>query len=169
MGWLQEPAFTGSANSVQVVVSDLSGVPVSRADAALTVQVSFGSARVTLPLLPVKAPGELRAELIPTEPGTYAFHVTGTVLSRAIDVAATCSDRTFSCVAAASDVQFPAKDPSNVEIADGLARALARAQRATDAASNARTIAIAAIVLAALVLAAGAGAGLRARRRRARE
>ncbi len=112
MGWLQEPALTGSENSVQVDVSDLSGASVSRANVALAVQISFGETRITLPLLPVERPGEFSALLIPTQPGTYAFRVTGTVRSRAIDVAASCSNRTFDCVTAAADLQFPTKDPA---------------------------------------------------------
>jgi hypothetical protein len=171
MGWLQEPAFTGSENSVQVAVSDLSGSPVGGADVALAVQVSFGDARITLPLLPVKQPGEFGAVLIPTQPGRYAFRVTGTVHGRGIDAASACSDRSFDCVTAATEVQFPAKEPANVDVVQGLSRALLRAQRATDAADSARGIAIGAIALSVLVLVVGVGvgAGVRGRRRSERD
>jgi hypothetical protein len=169
IGWLQEPAFTGSENAIQIDVSDLGGAPISGADASLAVQVSFGTVRVTLPLPPVKIRGEFRAVLIPTEPGAYVFHVTGTVRGRAIDATATCSDRTFDCVSPASDVQFPAGNASNAEVVQGLARALIRVQRATDAADSARSIATGAIALSALVLVVGVGVGVRGRRRSERE
>jgi len=164
LGWGEEPPLTGLRNFVEVAVSDASGAPVSDLGDSATVEVSFGEERITLPLLPAERPGEFRAVLVPTRPGTYAFHLTGTVKGRAIDATSTCSEETFECVAAASEVQFPVKDPSTGELAQRLDRELPRAEGAEDSADSAERIAIAALVLAALALAGALWFGLRARR-----
>lgn len=165
MGWRDEPPFAGFDNSVEVGVSDASGTPVKDVGGELEVEVSFGGARIRLPLRPTEEPGDLLAAIVPTRPGTYAFHVTGTVKGRAIDTRATCSDRTFECVSPVSEVQFPAKDPSAGEVAQRLGRGLSRTQQAADTADSARSVAIGAIVVAALALAAVVGIGVRGRRK----
>src|SRR5262245_4288619 len=64
IGWGDEPAFSGLKNSVEVDISDLSGMPLSDIGGSLGVEVSFGEARVRLPLLPVREkPGKVRAWL----------------------------------------------------------------------------------------------------------
>jgi len=153
IGWGEEPAFTGSRNSVVVAVSDAGG-PLKEAGASLSVEVTFGSERVTLPLEPAfSRPHEYRAWLVPTRAGTYTFHVTGKVKDQAIDVSSTCSDRTFDCVAEASDIQFPAKDPSAGQLSDRIDRALPRAELATAAAWRAQAIAVAALAVSVLTAA----------------
>jgi hypothetical protein len=164
LGWGSEPPLTGLANSVEVAVSDPSGGPVSDLGDAPRVEVSFGDARISLPLVPAGRPGEFRAVLVPTRPGTYAFRVVATAEGRTIDAAATCSEATFECVTASTEVQFPAKDPSAGEIAQRLDRELSRAEEAGGTADSARTIAIAALVLAAFAIATALRFGLRARR-----
>lgn len=163
IGWQDEPAFTGSKNAVSVAIADARGGPApDLAGAALSVEVSFGDARVVLPLNPVWGrPGEFRAWLIPTRPGTYAFHITGRIKDQTVDVQSTCSEKTFNCVSDASELQFPAKDPSTGQLADSVSRALPRADRAVSAASSARTLAIAGLVVAVLALAAAIGIGAR--------
>jgi hypothetical protein len=166
IGWGHEPAIAGSENFVQVTVANnRSGGPIL--NATLAVQVSYGDARMSLPLLPAGGQlGEYDAVIVPTEAGTYGLHVSGTVNGSPIEVAATCSERTFDCVTPVSEVQFPVRTPSGAELGQGLARALLRAQRASDSASTARTIGIAAIALAVLALAGGVGLGLRGGRAR---
>jgi hypothetical protein len=165
MGWGEEPARSGSENFVEVGVSDASGAPVKARAGALEVEVSFGDAVSTLPLVPGDAPGQFRAVIVPTRPGTYGFHVTGAIKGRNIDAQAMCSARTFDCVTDISEVQFPARDPSTGQLAQRLTRALPRAERAEDRADSARGIALAAIVVAALALVAAAALGLRGRRK----
>jgi len=162
IGWGDEPAFSGFRNSVVVDVADAAGGPVKDLDGPLTVEVSFGDERLTLPLVPDgQRPGEVRAWLVPTRPGTYTFHITGKVKGQTIDATSTCSDSTFDCVTDVSEIQFPAKDPSTGQLADRVSRALPRAEQAQAAAASARTIAIAAIAVAALALAAAIGFGVR--------
>jgi|SRR6266850_4329370 len=158
IGWGDEPAFSGFKNSVVVDVADAAGAPVKDLDGPLTVEVSFGDERLTLPLVPDgQRPGEVHAWLVPTRPGTYTFHITGRVKGQAIDATSTCSDSTFDCVTDVSEVQFPAKDPSTGQLADRIGRALPRAEQAHGAAAAARNVAIAAILLALLALAAAIG------------
>lgn len=162
IGWGDEPTFTGSRNSVEVDLSDAAGKPVTDPEASLSVEVSFGDQRFALPLLPAgERSGKYRAWLVPTRPGTYTFHITGNVKGQAIDATSTCSDRTFDCVRDASEIQFPAKDPSAGQLAERVSRALPRAERALDAAASARTIALVAIAVAALALIAALGLGAR--------
>src|SRR3954454_13644523 len=90
MGWAVEPPYSGSLNHVEVEVGDRSGAPatgpagglgggVGRCTAgAMDVDVTFGRALASMPLFPAGARGKLSAAIIPTRPGTYAFHVTGT-------------------------------------------------------------------------------------------
>jgi hypothetical protein len=153
MGWLREPAFTGTENAAQVDVSDLSGAPISRGGAVLTVQVMYGSAVVTLPLLPVQRPGEFQAVLIPTQAGRYTFRVSGTIRNQPIGAESTCSSSTFNCVSPASQIEFPAAGQSNTQLVQGLVRALGRAHSAEDAADTARAIAIVALAITAVAAA----------------
>lgn len=166
LGWGSEPAISGSENFVDVGITGASGGPAAGARAALQVEVSFGAARTTLPLVPGEAPGRFRAVLVPTRPGGYAFHVTGTLDGRAIDVRAACSERTFDCVTPASEVQFPVKAPSSGELAQRVERELPRAERAADSAQSAKRVAVAALVVAALALAGAVTLAVRGRRKR---
>ena len=157
IGWGDEPAFTGSRNSVVVSISDAAG-PLKEPGGALTVEITFGSERITLPLQPAFGrPHEFHAWLVPTRAGTYTFHITGKVKTQNIDVTTTCGEKTFHCVVEASEIQFPAKDPSVGQLAERMDRALPRADRATAAAERAQWLAIAAL----LVSIVGAGLGMR--------
>ena len=168
IGWGDEPVFSGAKNSVEVDVSEATGAPVTDPGGSLTAEVSFGDERIVLPLQPSgQRPGKFRAWLVPTRPGTYTFHITGTVKGQTIDTSSTCSDKTFDCVTDVSDVQFPAKDPSAGQLAESVSRALPRAERAMDTAAGARNVAMAAIGVAALALAAAIGLGVRKGRKAA--
>jgi len=155
IGWGDEPAFTGFRNAVELdVVETAGGAVPDLTGAAMTVDVSFGDQHVALPLRPVfRQPGKLRAFLLPTRAGTYSFHFSGTIKGLAIEATSTCSDTTFACVADAAAIQFPAKDPSTGQLAERMDRTLPRADAASSGASLARTIAIAAFIVAVLALA----------------
>jgi len=155
IGWGDEPAFTGFRNAVELdVVETAGGAVPDLTGAAMTVDVSFGDQHVALPLRPVfRQPGKLRAFLLPTRAGTYSFHFSGTIKGLAIEATSTCSDTTFACVADAAAIQFPAKDPSTGQLAERMDRTLPRADAASSGASVARTIAIAAFIVAVLALA----------------
>ena len=91
IGWGDEPALSGLKNSVEVDISE-AGVPVSDVGGALAVEVMFGEKQTRLPLSPVRdRPGKVRAWLVPTRPGTYTFHIIGTVKGQPVDTTSTCS------------------------------------------------------------------------------
>lgn len=165
LGWVGEPAYSGSRNAVEVHVEDSAGRPVADPRGSLRVEVSFGDARRDLALEPAGEAGRYEAAIVPTRPGTYAFHVTGTLRGRRIDVAATCSERTFECVEGGDAIQFPVADPAASELDRKLDRALLRARAAEDDAAQAQNLAIGALIAAALALVAACGLALRRARR----
>jgi hypothetical protein len=166
LGWVDEPPLSGEANAVEVGVSEAGGGRVAVPAGALSVEVSSAGAATTLPLVPADEGGGLRAVIVPTRPGTYAFHATGAIRGKPVDAQATCGDSTFDCVADASEVEFPAKDPSPAQVAQRLERELPRAEAAADDADSARTLAVLALVVAALSLTLAIVMGVRLRRRR---
>lgn len=129
VGWADEPAFAGFRNAAQVEVmratgEDDEGTPVT--NAKLKVEVLFGDAKATEKTEPLDlrpafgSPGEYQASLVPTRPGTYTFHVFGTIGRTSFDQTFTSSDDTFNDVRNPTEVEFPAKDPSRGELAQKL-------------------------------------------------
>jgi hypothetical protein len=107
-------------------------------------------------------PGEYRAPLVPTRPGTYSFRFTGTIRGDEIDETFTSSETTFDSPKDATAIAFPAKDPSPGQLAERLDRESARVRSlqasladAGDDASQARVVAFAGIALAVLALVVG--------------
>jgi hypothetical protein len=165
VGWADEPAFVGFKNAVSVAITDKAGSPVVDAGAPLTVEVSFGEQRISLPLEPMRQrPGEFRAWLLPTRSGTYAFRITGTISGQHIEATSICSDKTFHCVTDATAIQFPAKDPSLGDLAERVGRTLPRAERAGEAATSARLLAALATIAAGAALVSALVALNRSRR-----
>ncbi|HZN15468.1 MAG TPA: hypothetical protein VFB78_14445 [Acidimicrobiales bacterium] len=172
VGWGDEPAYSGFKNSVSLGIEDANGKPVNDVTDTLKVEVSSGTQKTTLTMEPnfeigeFGDPGDYRAWMVPTRSGTYTFHFTGTIHGDAIDETFKSSETTFDDIKAASEVEFPAKDPTNGELAQRLeraeTRATASAKKAKDDAGTARTFGIVGIALGAL----GLVVGLSARSRR---
>ena len=165
VGWGEEPALVGVKNEVSLVVTDTAGTPVADPAAALNVEISFGPERVVRALVPRGSAGAFTAAVVPTRAGTYAFHVTGAVRGTTVDLTSTCSDRTFDCVRDATEIEFPAGDPSLGQLTARLDREAARASRRAAAVAVARTAAWGAVAVACVALAL-AGLALRGRGRR---
>jgi hypothetical protein len=106
VGWRDEPTFADQPNAVELTAVDSAGVQVVDPDSALSATVTFGDATVVRPMVFV-GPGDYVAPLVPTQAGTYSFHIEGTLAGETVDFEATCSDTTFDCVAAADEVEFP--------------------------------------------------------------
>ncbi len=129
VGWATEPAYAGFGNEVQVIISH-GNEPVE--DAELEAVVAFGAedAETTTDPLPLEpgldSPGEYLAYLIPSRPGTYSFHVTGTVEGEELDETFTSGEDTFSDVSNPSEAEFPAQDPTRGELSEKLDRLSAR-------------------------------------------
>jgi hypothetical protein len=160
VGWREEPAYAGLPNEVDVTVLDAKGVPVVDPQADLTATVSFGDSTLVRPLL-AGAPGEYRAPVVPTQPGTYAFHVSGAVRGQVVDVSATCSDATFACVTDGAEVEIP---PRRAVTANRTASGPVVAEPASTDTSTATALAIVAIGLGLIALAVAVVFGLRTRR-----
>jgi len=165
MGWLQEPAYVGSQNAVQVIVKTKAGNPVADLQSgALSVVVSTAGAQTAaMPLDPsldpdtgLGRPGEYLAWLIPTIPGNYTFHLTGSIHQQTVDETYTSSDTTFNPVDDPTSAQFPAKLPTLTELSTQSERVASRASDALAAASSASSDANRAL----LVGGALGGAGL---------
>jgi hypothetical protein len=186
VGFGTEPAYAGQLNSVQLLLSDGSGHPVAELRSGLEVSVSFGDQTQSYPIEPnfevgeFGTPGDYRAWFIPTRPGQYAFHFTGTVNGQQVDETFRSGPRTFDDVHDPSEVEFPVKDPSVGEVAERIDREVPRlessidevrataastAASASDDASSARTLAVVALAVGALGLVVGVAALFQGRRR----
>lgn len=180
VGWLEEPAFAGFQNAVQFRVADADDEPVE--DAQLQVEVLFGdeTSDVKTEALPLEpafgSPGEYHADIIPTEAGTYTFHIVGTIAGAEFDELYTSGEAgvderstgTYNDVREPTEVQFPAKYGSTAQLdqklAAGTERAMVVAEGADDAAGTATLLAIIALAVAVV----GSGAALLTRPRKAR-
>jgi len=146
IGWVREPTYVGQLNAVQVVIRDAKGNPVSdlSADDLKVVVSAAGQQSDPMSLAPtfdedtgLGIPGDYEAPIIPTAPGDYTFHVTGTIHSTKIDETVTSSDTTFDAVVDPSAVQFPNKLPALGDLATKVDRVDARVQAQASAASDA--------------------------------
>jgi len=169
LGWVHEPTYVGQLNAVQVVIKDAKGNPVSdlSADDLKVVVSTAGQQSDPMSLAPtfdedtgLGIPGDYEAPMIPTAPGDYTFHVTGTIHSTKIDETATSSDTTFDSVVDPSAVQFPSKLPAVGDLATRLERVDARAQSQLSAANDAKSSAQGALVVGIAVGGAGVLIGL---------
>jgi hypothetical protein len=176
VGWGDEPAYSSFKNSIQVTLSEANGgAPVTDLGDTLKVEVTKGSDRATLPLVAnfrvgaFGTPGDYRAWLTPTRPGTYTFHFTGTVRGQSVDETFTSSKTTFNDVEDVATSEFPAKDPSTGELATRLDREVPRLERqAASAGDDARRLAVVGVIVGAIGVVVGAAAlaiGARATRR----
>jgi hypothetical protein len=182
VGFGDEPAYTGEKNSVQMLLHDANDKPVTDLGDTLEVDVTqAGSTDDTQKLSMTMGPnfevgedgtpGDYRAWFIPTAPGPYTFHFTGSIKGQAVDEKFTSSPTTFDEVQDPTQVEFPAKDPTTGQLSarvdrenQRLNQALADTRRqARDEAGTARLIAIVGVVVGALGLAA-AGYGLSRKR-----
>ena len=91
VGWGDEPTYTGFKNSVQVSITEANGAPVTDLGDTLTVEVVKGADKTTLPLVAnfrvggSGTPGDYRAWLTPTRPGSYTFRLAGTLRGQTVD------------------------------------------------------------------------------------
>jgi hypothetical protein len=116
-GWRVEPAYAGLLNGPEVFIAvhqhegeatPETPVDISTLEVNLQAEVTFGDQTTTLTLRPAWGEtGHYIAELIPTLPGDYSFHLTGTIGDVAVDEIFTSADGEFSSVEPTTDVMFP--------------------------------------------------------------
>lgn len=169
VGWLDEPAFAGFKNAVQFIAThNADGDPVT--GARLRVEVIFGDRDGEEKMGPMDlgaafgSAGEYHAFLVPTRPGTYTFHITGSLgEGEPIDRFFTSGEQTFADIEDPAAVQFPANDPTAGQLSEKIDRVDGRlasvqeaadsaARSASDAADTARLLAIVGIALGGLAL-----------------
>jgi hypothetical protein len=175
VGWGDEPTYTGFKNSVQVTVTEASGSAVTDLGDTLKVEVIKGTDRTTLPLVAnfrvggFGTPGDYRAWLTPTRPGSYTFRLTGTVRGQNVNESFTSSRTTFNEVEDMTSIAFPAKDPSTGQLATRIDREVPRLEtalrEAEESADGARSLALAGVFVGAVGMLTAAGALVLARRR----
>ncbi len=109
VGWRQEPAYTNVFNGPEIFINELdSNKEVEGAEETLKVEVLFGDKSKKLKLeVAYGEKGHYIADLIPTQPGDYTFHLTGKIGDQAIDEKYTSADGKFTSVEPISDIQFP--------------------------------------------------------------
>jgi len=179
VGFGDEPAYAGEKNSVQLILADANDKPVTDLTDTLKVEVTTGTAEpLQLAMEPnfevgeFGTPGDYRAFFIPTAPGSYSFHFTGTIKGQKIDQTFTSGPQTFSDIDDPAQVQYPVKQPTGGQLATRADRETARinaaltAERdqANDDAASARTLAIIGLIVGTLGLVAGGIALARGRR-----
>jgi hypothetical protein len=179
VGFGDEPAYAGEKNSVQLILADVSDKPVTDLTNTLKVEVTTGDAQpLALPMEPnfevgeFGTPGDYRAFFIPTAPGSYSFHFTGSIKGQKIDQTFKSGPQSFSDIDDPAQVQYPVKQPTGGQLATRADRDTARVDaalaaerdQARDDASSARTLAIVGLVVGVLGLVAGGTALARSRR-----
>ncbi len=122
LGWRVEPAYAGIYNGPEFFVHDsASGDPVTGLEDTLHLLVHVGDQEKMLAVYPVwNDPGHYTADMIPTVPGDYTFHLFGKVNDQEVDELFTSADGKFGSVDPASDIMFPvlASGDASSQIAD---------------------------------------------------
>jgi hypothetical protein len=167
VGFGDEPAYQGEKNSVILLLA-AGEKPVTDLGDTLEVEVSTESApgkTLSLSLEPFfevgefGTPGDYRAWFIPTAPGKYTFHFTGSIKGQKVDERFTSSSTTFDEVSDPAKVEFPAQEPTPGQLAARLDREVPRldgaAKQARDDAGGARTLAIVGIVVGLIGIGVG--------------
>ena len=108
VGFINEPAFSGQMNGIDLQVRE-KNKPVEGLEGQLKVVVSRKDMDKTLELLFHKKyndPGRYAAHFLPTQPGTYIFHITGEIRGIAINEQFESGEK-FHNVNDVVSVQFP--------------------------------------------------------------
>ena len=181
IGFGSEPTYAGAQNSVFLLLTDAkTGAPVvdEGLGDTLKVAVGFGTQTKLLPLVSSFDPdsgqgtkGVYNAYFIPTVPGDYTFHFSGTIHATRVDITVKSSPTTFDSAHDPATIQFPQQAPSNLQLAQRLDAQAARQAAAVHAAdtkassaSAALWVGIAGLVVGAAGLCAGGIALARGRR-----
>ncbi len=174
VGFDVEPAFVEDENAALIQVFRADGQPVEGVEKTLKVEVSTGGASRTFDLKPrPRQPGTYVAEFIPTKTGAYTFRFFGTIENQTVNERFESGPNRFDEVVSKGDLQFPAKVPSNGELAarlqqsrpsDGSPNAGAAGaddvRRALDRANSARTTGITIGAIGIVLGLAGVALGL---------
>jgi hypothetical protein len=182
IGFGSEPTYAGEQNSVFLLLTSAkTGAPVvdEGLGDTLKVEVGFGTQTKLLPLVSSFDPdsgqgtkGVYNAYFIPTVPGDYTFHFSGTIHTTKVNLTVKSSPTTFDSAHDPAAIQFPQQAPSNLQLAQRLNAQSARLSAAIHAAdtkaasaSTALAVGIAGLVVGAAGLCVGGIALARGRSR----
>ena len=127
VGFLDEPAFSGEKNGLDLRVAKLDPAatpvaegedppttPVEGLETTLQAEVFFADQSM---LLVISAsfgePGSYESVFFPTQPGDYSFHIFGTIEGVAIDETFTSGPDTFGPMEDPAELQFPKETAAN--------------------------------------------------------
>lgn len=88
VGFVNEPAFNGEMNAVDLRVSDQDGKPIEGLEQTLKAEVGYGEAGEVMEIPFRKRynqPGAYAAYFLPVRPGKYRFHIFGKIADAAVD------------------------------------------------------------------------------------
>jgi hypothetical protein len=133
VGFGQEPAYAGQANSAQVLITDAAGRPVTDLGDTLKVMVMMGKQTMDMSLEPFfevgefGRPGDYRAFFIPSTPGKYTFHLHGTIKGQPVSQVFMSSPNIPAQVQDPARAAFPRlAQPTTGQVAQRLDRETAR-------------------------------------------
>ena len=161
VGWLNEPAYLGLVNSLDLRVSDTRVTPakaVEGLEKTLTVDLQSGGL-APLPLAVAArfgTPGAYNGYVMPTTTGTYTFTIKGKIESQDVNEKFESGPGRFGDIESTTALQYPNKVPA----ADDLTKRLGELQSGID---QTRVLSAVAVVLGIVAL----GASFAMSRRRA--
>lgn len=162
VGFVNEPAIVEEPNGLSLAVQlghGDDGEPVEGLAGSLRAEIIYGEERLPLELEPAfGSPGAYTANVIPTETGTYTFHIFGSIEGTEIDESFTGGPDTFSEVLSRQSLTFPSQvgPVGDVQMT---------ADDASDTASTAMLLGIGGLVAGLLGLALAVVAFMRSSRR----
>ena len=126
VGWLNEPAYVGLMNSLDLRVTDTRVTPakaVEGLEKTVTADVqSGGLAPLSLTVIArFGTAGAYNGYVMPTATGTYIFHIKGKVESLDIDEKFESGPGRFGDIESTTALQYPNKVPGSSEVGDRLA------------------------------------------------
>ena len=125
VGWLNEPAYVGLMNSLDLRVTDTRVTPakaVEGLEKTLTVDLQTGGLG-PLPLTVTArfgTPGAYNGYVMPSATGTYVFHIKGKVEDRAVDEVFESGPGRFGDIESTTALQYPNKVPAAEELTKRL-------------------------------------------------
>jgi hypothetical protein len=159
VGFLEEPAFEGDTNGIDLRVSKAGDQPVEDLEKTLKAEVIVGGATLPIELKPrFRTPGAYNGDFVPTRSGSYTFRFTGTIEGKPVDERFESGPGRFNDVQAVTPLQFPDKVPAGADLGRALAAAESRAATATTLATIGLVAGLAGLALAAWALLSRRGA-----------
>ena len=123
VGWLNEPAYVGQLNGLDLRVTDTRTTqPVIGLEKTLTADVAAGGLAPFVLIVTARfgTPGAYNGSVMPTATGSYTFRLKGKIETQDVDEKFTSGPGTFGDIEDTAAVQYPAKVP----VADDLVKKL---------------------------------------------